>query len=246
MIKLLRSLRRHPSAVRIVVRTRFVRDFQVVETVVGVRLAVVAVGVRQKVELANLAAAIAVVAQQARQGRRVLGHGHAHMRKPQCGWILPGEKAHAAGHADRVLHKAVVEIYSSSREPVQVRRADFGVAAGTESIPPLLIGVEDEDIGSLHGWRGFLADVVWMRLWTDLCRRPLGSREFSPDPTQKALRKIRANDRTQRKPQQRVDDLDYGNYVPDETSVRGGILDTCSHFIWTPSLPKIMKALTFL
>ena len=150
MVELLRGLRCYPSAVRIVVRTRFVRDFQVVETVVGMGLAVVAVGVRQKVQLANLAAAIAVVAQQARQGRRVLGHGHAHVRKPQRGWILPGEKAHAAGHADRILHKAVVEIYPSGSEPVQVRRADFSVAVDAEGVPPLLICVEYEDIRSLH------------------------------------------------------------------------------------------------
>ncbi len=151
MVELLRGLRRHPSAVRIVVRTRLVRDFQMVEPIVGMRVAVVAVGVRQKVQLANLAAAITVVAQQARQGRRILGHGHAHVREPQRGRILPGEKAHAAGHADRILHKTVVEIYPGSRQPVQVRRADFGVAVGTEGVPPLLVGVEDEDIRSLHG-----------------------------------------------------------------------------------------------
>ena len=82
MVELLRGLRRHPSAVGIVIRTRLVRDFQVVEPVVGMGLAMVAVGVRQEVQLTNLAAAIAVVAQQARQGRRVRGHGHAHVREP--------------------------------------------------------------------------------------------------------------------------------------------------------------------
>ena len=151
MVELLGGLRRHPSAVSVVIRARLVRDFQVVEAVVGMGLAVVAVGVRQKVELAYLAAAIAVVAQQARQGRRVLGHGHAHVREPQRGWILPGEKAHAAGHADRILHKAVVEVYPSGSEPVQVRRADFSVAVDAKGVPPLLIRVENEDIGSLHG-----------------------------------------------------------------------------------------------
>ena len=150
MVELLRSLRCYPSAVRIVVRTRLVRNLQVVETIVGMGLAVIAVGVRQKVELAYLAAAIAVVAQQARQGRRVLGHGHAHVRESQRGWILTSEKAHAAGHADRILHKAVVEVYPSGSEPVQVRRADFRIAVDAEGVPPLLIRVEYEDIRSLH------------------------------------------------------------------------------------------------
>ena len=156
MVELLGGLRRHPSAVGIVVGTRLVRDFQVIEPVVGMGLAMVAVGVRQEVQLAYLAAAIAVVAQQARQGRRIRGHGHAHVRKPQRGWILPSEKAHAAGHADRILHKAVIEIYSGSSEPVQVRRADLGVAVGTEGVPALLICVEYEDIRSLHGCYGSL------------------------------------------------------------------------------------------
>ena len=35
------------------------------------------------------------------------------------------------------------------------------------------------------------------------------SRLLSPALKQKALRKIRADDRTQRKPKQRVDNLDY-------------------------------------
>ena len=82
MVELLRGLRRHPSAVGIVVGTRLVRDLQVIEPVVGMGLAMVAVGVRQEVELAYLAAAIAVVAQQVRQGRRIRGHGHSHVRKP--------------------------------------------------------------------------------------------------------------------------------------------------------------------
>ena len=56
----------------------------------------------------------------------------------------------------------MVEIYSGSSEPIQVRRADLGVAVGAEGVPSLLICIEYEDIRSLHGCYGILGDAVWM------------------------------------------------------------------------------------
>jgi hypothetical protein len=44
------------------------------------RRAVVAVGVRQKVELADLRGGVAVAAEHPRQHLGIVGHGHAHVR----------------------------------------------------------------------------------------------------------------------------------------------------------------------
>jgi hypothetical protein len=78
----------------------------------------IAVGVRQEVQLANVGGVIAVWAEQVREHQPVFGHRHPHVRDPRRRRVLPGEKTHPARHAQRMLHEVVIEVESILRQPV--------------------------------------------------------------------------------------------------------------------------------
>ena len=62
-VHLLWRLAAHPGAVSVFVDAGLVSDFQVVEAIARMRQTVVAVGVRQEVQLADIGAAIAILPQ---------------------------------------------------------------------------------------------------------------------------------------------------------------------------------------
>jgi len=100
--------------------------------------------------MADVGAVIAVIAQQVRQGYRVLGDGDAVAHDAQRGRILSGEHAHPAGHTNRVLHEKAIQVEPLPGQPVEVRGLDVWVAISAQGIPALLIGVQEQDIGSFH------------------------------------------------------------------------------------------------
>ena len=95
---------------------------------VGVHLAVVPVGVGQKVEFADVGAGIAIVGQKARQGDRLRRDRDAVAGDAQRGRVLPAQHAHPAGHTDRILHEKVVKVQPLPGQSIQVGRLDLGVA----------------------------------------------------------------------------------------------------------------------
>jgi hypothetical protein len=149
-VQVLGRLAAHPGAVGVLVGAGLVGLLEHVEAVGGVRLAVVAVGVGEEVELANVGAAVAVGPEHARQGERVLGDRHAHVGDAQRARVLAGEEAHATGHADGILDEAAAERDALGREAVELGSLDVRVAVAGEGVPAELVGVEDEDVRSAH------------------------------------------------------------------------------------------------
>ena len=140
----------NPGAVGIFIGARFVGDFQVIEAVGLVPGTVITVGVGLEMKFTDVGRAVAIGRQQAGQRDRILGNWHAHMGDAEGGGILPGEEAEAAGHTDGVLHEAVVEVDALACQPVEVGRVDIFVAVCAQGIPALLVGVDDEEIGTAH------------------------------------------------------------------------------------------------
>ena len=140
-----------PGAVGIFVGAGLVGDFQVVEAVGRVMGTVIAVGVGLEMEFAYVGGAVAVGGEEAGQGDGIFGHGHAHVGDAEGGGILAGEKAKAAGHADGVLDEAAVEVDALDCQSVEVGCVDVGVAVDAEAVPALLVGVDDEEVGTAHG-----------------------------------------------------------------------------------------------
>ena len=146
-----------PGAVGIFVGAGLVGDFQVVEAVGRVMGTVIAVGVGLEMEFADVGGAVAVGCEEAGQGDGIFGHGHAHVGDAEGGGILPGEEAEAAGHAYGILHEAAVEVDALVCQSVEVGRVDVGIAVDAEAVPALLVGVDDEEVGTAHG-AGLLRD----------------------------------------------------------------------------------------
>ncbi len=99
----------------------------------------VAVRMWEKVELADVSRGVTVVFQQLWQRDCVFWNWHAISENAQSRRILSGEKTYSTRHADGILQKEVVEIYSSFCHPVQMGRFDVRIAIDTQRIPPLLV-----------------------------------------------------------------------------------------------------------
>jgi hypothetical protein len=113
-------------------------------------MAVITISVRQEVELTDIGRNVAEVTHQPGQRDGIGRYGDAHMRDAMRRWVLPGQETEPARHADWVLHEMMREGGSLSSQPVEMRGLDVRVAVDAYSIPALLVGVEDEDVGSAH------------------------------------------------------------------------------------------------
>ena len=122
-----------------------------IEAVGRVMSTVITVGVGLKMKFADVGRTVAIGREQAGQRHRILGNWHAHMGDAESGGILSGEKAETAGHTDGVLYETVVEVDALARQSVEVGRVDILIAVCAQSIPALLVGVDDEEIGATHG-----------------------------------------------------------------------------------------------
>ena len=139
-----------PGAIGVFVDARLVRDFQMVKAIIRMRATVIAVGVRQKVQLADIGAVITVRLQNARQRQQVLRRRNTHPRDAEAGGIAARQHADAAGHTDRVLHEMMREGRAGSGKRVEIRRQYLGIAVGAQGIPALLVRVQNEDIRPSH------------------------------------------------------------------------------------------------
>jgi hypothetical protein len=64
----------------------------------------------------------------------------------------PGHKRRAIGHADRCGDVEIVEACAAMSEPIDIRRAQDGVAVTTQVIGAVLIRDDEEKVGSfVHG-----------------------------------------------------------------------------------------------
>ena len=72
LIHLIGSTLPHPGAIRIFIDTGFVRNFQMIEAIIRMRLAMVTVGVRQKMQLADVCRMIPILAKNLRQRQEVV------------------------------------------------------------------------------------------------------------------------------------------------------------------------------
>ena len=122
-----------------------------IEAVGRVMGTVITVGVGLEMKFTDVGRAVAIGRQQAGQRNRILGNWHAHMGDAEGRGILSGEKAETAGHTDGVLYETVVEVDALAGQSVEVGRVDIWIAVCAEGIPALLVGVDDEEIGTAHG-----------------------------------------------------------------------------------------------
>ena len=143
--QLAREVPGDPRQVGVVVDARLVADLGVLEAVGRVRPAVVAVGVGQEVQLAEVGRAVAEAAQHPRQRFGFLGYGHAHVRDAQARRVSAGQEAQPRWHAQRVLHEALVEPHAAGRQAVDVGRQDLGVAGAADGVVPQLVGVDQQN-----------------------------------------------------------------------------------------------------
>ena len=103
-----------------------------------------------QVQLADQAAVVAGLGQQARDqvgGDLAVRPGFAVARVVHPAGIHAGQKAGAAGRADRTLTEGVSEGRARGHEPVEIGRADVRVAQRADGVEALLVGAVPQDVG---------------------------------------------------------------------------------------------------
>lgn len=108
----------------------------------------------RKVQLAGEPAEVAGVGEHAGDEGLVGGHGLAVLASAGGARVAAGQKAGAAGGADRALAVGVLEECAVLGEAVEIGCGDEFVAVAPEGIEALLVGADPADVGAV-------SQVVW-------------------------------------------------------------------------------------
>jgi len=160
----------HPLDIGIIIATRLIGEDQLVKAVGGVHVAMVAVAVVQKMQLADVRGVIAIEAQHLLHREHILRHLNAVPDRAHGGRIQPAQHALPAGHAHGSVHETAVQERPTLREAIQVRRVN-GRIQQADGIPALLIRIDEQDVRSLH-WAPLRSSGARLSRWPQVPRRP--------------------------------------------------------------------------